>query len=188
MTMKTGVLADQNPAVAQMDQMEMTPASLRIANAAGEAIEAIMNASPQARVKRAIEWAALIECASEEARIEVANAIVGFARRAPEFLERGNYSGLDRILGEFDSAVIRAAQTTPPLPMPLPDLATYRRFGWNSEEADCLKTVLFTPMLGAARGDIVDSIDENGVRLSSGLSLSKGAIVAACQPARLAGR
>jgi hypothetical protein len=92
---------------------------------------------------------------------------------------------LDRILGEFDSAVIRAAQTTPPVPMPLPDLATYRQFGWNSAEADALKMVLLTPMLGAKRGDTVVSIDEGGVVLSSGLSLSKSAIIAANRPAYL---
>ncbi len=188
MKSETSGPADQSPAVAQMDKMEMTPGELRIVNAAGEAIEAIMNASPQLRVKRAIERAALIQCASEDGRIDLANQIVGFARRAPEFLERGDYHGLEQICGQFDRAVIRAAQTTPPQPMPLPDLATYRHFGWNSAEAEDLKTVLFTPMLGARRGDTVTAIDGAGATLSSGLVLAKSAIIAACRPASQVGR
>ncbi len=169
-------------------KMEMTPGELRIVNAAGEAIEAIMNASPQARVKRAIERAALIECASEEGRIDLANQIVGFARRAPEFLERGDYHGLEQICGQFERAVIRAAQTTPPRPALMPAGETFRHFGWSSEDRQCLQTVLLTPMLGAKRGDVVASIDEEGVTFSSGLKLTKGAIVAACRPASQAGR
>ena len=169
-------------------EMEMTPGELRVVNAAGEAIEAIMNASPQLATKRAVERAALTKCASEEGRIDLANQIVGFARRAPEFLERGDYAGLAQVSSQFERAVIRAAQTTPPQPMPLPDLATYRHFGWSSAEAEALKTVLFEPMLGARRGDTVTAIDEAGATLSSGLVLSKSAIIAACVPASQAGR
>jgi hypothetical protein len=170
--------------------LELTPGELRIVNAAGEAIEAIMNASPQARVKRAIERAALIACASEEGRIDLANQIVGFARRAPEFLERGDYHGLEQVCGQFERAVIRAAQTRPPQPALMPSGESFRQFGWSSEDRQCLQTVLFYEggMLGAKKGDVVASIDEESATLSSGLVLSKSAIVAACVPASQAGR
>jgi len=173
-----------------LSKMELTPGELGIVNAAGEAIEKIMNASPQLRAKGAIERAALIECASEWGRIDLANQIVGFGRRAPEFLERGDDSGLEQILGEFARAVTRAAQTRPPQPALMPAGETFRHFGWSSEDRQCLQTVLFYEggMLGAKKGDRVTSIDEASATLSSGLVLSKSASIAACRPASQAGR
>jgi len=168
----------------------MTEGELRLGAAAEEAIEKVMAASPQARCVKVIEWAAgyLDASANDDQRIAVASQIVGFARTAADFLERGDFRGLESSLSAFENRVNSAAQITPAQPMPLPDLATYRHFGWKASEASCLRDVLFVPMLGARRGDTISAIDEESVTLSSGLRLTKSAIIAACQPAHLVGR
>lgn len=162
---------------------QMTEAELRLGAAADEAIESIMNASPQLRVKRVIETAALTECASDDARIAVANQIVGFARTAVELLERGDFRGLENSLSGFSSRVRSVAQLQPPQPALMPGLATFTQFHWSSADARDLQMVLLLPMLGAKRGDTVTAIDENSVTLSSGLKLTKDAIVRANIPA-----
>ncbi len=165
-------------------EMEMTAGELALMNVIGQGIPKIEAASMGARVKRLLE--AIPErykCSTEEVYAMLENHTAGLIRDAIPLIESCDSRGLDRRLHDFYRAATVAASMTEPRPMPLPSLATYRHFGWDSAEAECLKLVLFTPMLGAKRGDVVASIDEGGVVLSSGLSLSKGAIVAACVPA-----
>ncbi len=173
MKSETSVPADQNPAVAQMDQMEMTPAELQLYNAAGEAIEKVMSASPQKRAKRAIEEAALVECLSDEARIAVANQIVGFARMAADFLERGDFGGLQSSISGLRRAVTSAASIAPPTPPRMPGGDAFHSAGWSTEEQIGLRNILWKGLCGVIKDDRVVSIDADEATLASGTHLSR---------------
>ncbi len=172
-------------------ETQMMPGELALMNVIGEGIPKIEAASMGARVKRLVE--AIPEsykCSTEEGYAMLAAHTAAFIRDAIPLIESCDSSGLGRRIGDFERAARVAEGMTEPQPMPLPPLATYRQFGWNSEEAECLKTVLFYQggMLGCRKGDTVTSIDETSATISSGLVLSKSAIVAACVPASQAGR
>jgi hypothetical protein len=171
-----GGAADASRAVA-----EMTEAELRLAAAAEAAIEKILDASPQKRAARIVEWAAGYKCASDEARVTVANHLVGFARGAADFLERGDFGGLDSLISAFASSVRRYAEIPAEMPPPqMPPIGgdVFYKFGWSAKEQESLQFVLLTPSLGVKRGDRVIEIDEDGVRLASGLHFTRDQIFA----------
>ncbi len=154
-------------------EMEMTPAEMQLYNAAGEAIEKVMSASPQAQAKRAIEAAALVECASDEARIAVANQIVGFARMAADFLDHGDFRGLLSSMSALHHAVTSAASIAPPTPPRMPGSDAFYFAGWSTGERIGLRNILSKGLCGVIKGDRVVSIDADEATLASGTHLSR---------------
>ncbi len=164
------------------DVAQRTSGEIRLAKAAETAIEKVMSASPQKRAAKIVEWAAAYQCASDEARITVANHIVAFGRDAFEFIERCDFGGLNSLISAFASNVRTYAEippAAPPLMMPEIGGDVFRSFGWSMKEQDSLQTVLLTPSLGVKRGDRVVEIDEHGVRLASGLKFTRAQLFAA---------
>ncbi len=159
--------------------------------AAGKAaVEKIKGASVQDRCVRIVERALALDCASDDARIALANQITGFGRYATDFIERGDFAGVEAAIVRFSRAARDAASIAPPRPPMMPALGgeTFFHFGWSSEEQKGLQTILTLPMCGVKLGDHVVDIDEKGVRLASGLSFTRERILAANVPASQVGR
>src|SRR5579863_1019362 len=130
------------------DTGEKSAAAARLAKAAEDAAAKVLNASPQARAARFIKRAAEYPCASEEARIAVANELQSFAHSAAELLNSGHCAGVDALIATADARIRTAADITPPRPALMPNGDAFRHFGWSSEERSGLETLLLFPLCG----------------------------------------
>jgi hypothetical protein len=159
---------------------EMSPAELQLAGAAKAAIAKILSASPQKRVQKIIEWAVGYECASDEARMAVASQLTAFAHDAADFLERGDFGGLQMAIGDFNTRVKTVAAIAQPAPeiMPALDSDVWRAHGWKPVEVHALREVLCRPLYGVKRGDCVVKIDADGATLASGRRLARAVEIA----------
>ena len=131
MKMEINGAADADRALAAMTEGE-----LRLASVIEEGIKKIRETSLQARLERYIDLIPeRYKCQTEEGRDMLANHTAALIRDAVPLIENCDSRGIDRRLGEFERSAIVAAAMTAPQPALMPDMATFRHFGWSSQDA-----------------------------------------------------
>jgi hypothetical protein len=178
--------ADADRLLAQLSESD-----LELARVLEEGIEQLEHASLSARVKRYLESIPdRYRCSTEEGQHSLIGQINALIRAVIPLIENCDSRGVDRRLGEFERAASSAAAMTAPQPALMPSIARFRELGWSSADAGDLQMVLLIGMCGVVKGsgDHVVEIDADSVKLSSGLRLSKAAIIQANQPASQVGR
>jgi hypothetical protein len=186
--------ADADRAIAAMGlpTAEMTEAEVikhleseqGLANAAEEAIEQVIDATPNKRaadtIKKANEY--LGPDANAQQLNHVTNHIRGFAHEAAEFLMRGDNHGLERAIVAFWNGVRDADKlVTQRLPL-TPGSDAFALAGWKDEEYWALRAILSNALCGVQKRDCCVSVDAKGALLASGKFLSREQIAEHVQP------